>query len=80
MASIPPIEWVKLIPADSIPVFCFSEDLLMSDMDHIHAELRHFFGERKFLAIRGSIVQIYAFTERDSVSTEGAAWATEGQT
>jgi len=79
MDSIPPIEWVKLIPTDSIPVFCFSEDLLTSDMEHIRAELRHFFGERKFLAIRGSVVQIYALTDRDSVSTEGAAWAMEGE-
>ena len=72
-------EWVKLIPADSIPVFCFSDDLLMADMEQIRAELKRFFGERKFLAIRAGDVQIYAIADQPSVSTEGSSWAMEAK-
>lgn len=78
MASVPPIEYVKLIPADSIPVFCFNENLLDSDMESVRQELQRFFGKRKFLAIRAGDMQIYAIADRDSVSAEGASWAMEG--
>ena len=57
-------EWVKLIPADSIPVFCFNENLLDSDMAIICDQLKEFFGERKFLAMRGGAVQIYAIEDK----------------
>lgn len=80
MDNLPVPEWVKLIPTDSIPVFCFSENVLNGDMEHIRAELTRFFGERKFMAIHGGDVQIYAIADSASVSTEGASWAMEGGT
>ena len=71
-------EWVKLIPADSIPVFCFPADILHSDLEYAREYLTEFFGERKFLVIRSNEVQIFAIANSASVSTEGAAWAMEG--
>lgn len=70
-------EWVKLIPANSIPVFCLPVDTLDSDMERVRVELKRFFGDRKVLAIRSGEVQIYAIADRPGVSTEGAAWAME---
>lgn len=73
----PKPEWVKLIPADSIPVFCFSTNTLDQDVERMHLQLVEFFGERKVLTIRGD-VQIYAIADPATVSTEGASWAMEG--
>ena len=60
----PKPEWVKLIPADSIPVFCFNENILDRDMAIIAEQLKEFFGDRKFLAMRGGDVRIYAIAEK----------------
>ncbi len=62
--TFPKPEWVKLIPADSIPVFCFNENILDRDMDIISELLKEFFGDRKFLAIRGGHVEIYAIEDK----------------
>ncbi len=56
-------EWVKLIPADSIPVFCFAPETYDQDLERYGDQLRAFFGERKVLAIRG-VVDIYAIAEK----------------
>ncbi len=76
MDKIPTPEWVKLIPADAIPVFCFNENTTERDFERAAVMLKSFFGEGKFLAIRGD-VQISAITEQ-GVSVEGASWAMEG--
>ena len=60
MSDIPKPEWVKLIPADSIPVFSFNENLLDSDFEIVTEQLKEFFGDRKILVIRGGDVEIYA--------------------
>lgn len=70
-------EYVKLIPVNSIPVFCLSPEVLDCDMHRIREELKHFFGDRKFLVIRSGDVQIYAIADQLSISTEGSAWAME---
>jgi hypothetical protein len=70
-------EYVKLIPADCIPVFCFSDHVTVNDMYIIREELHRFFGDRKVLAIRASDMQIYGISTSIGVSTEGAAWAAE---
>ncbi len=61
-------EWVKLIPADSIPVFCFALDTTDYDLDRIGAELRAFFKDRKVLVLRGDVdvlrLRISAMNER----------------
>ena len=59
-------KWVKLIPADSIPVFCLSPEVLDMDMVRIREELAEFFGARKFLVIRSGDVQIYAIADPDT--------------
>ncbi len=64
--ELPKPEWVKLIPADSIPVFCFNENLLDRDMAIICEQLKEFFGDREFLAMRGGDVQIYAIAAKAS--------------
>ncbi len=61
--DLPTPEWVKLIPADSIPVFCFAIDTTDADLEYIGAELRAFFGVRKVLVIRGD-VDIYAIADQ----------------
>lgn len=61
---MPMPEWVKLIPADSIPVFCLSPEVLDHDMERIRHELADFFGARKFLIIRSGDVQIYAIADQ----------------
>ncbi len=61
-------EWVKLIPASSIPVFCFSLETLDNELERCRTELRAFFGDRKVLAIRGD-VQIYAIADAPSNPT-----------
>lgn len=48
-------EWVKLIPANSIPVFCFAPDTLDDDLYRYAQELRAFFAPRKVLTIRGNV-------------------------
>jgi len=75
---MPMPEWVRLIPADSIPVFCLNENVVDADVFRIREQLADFFGDRKFLVIRSGDVQIYAIADRDGVSTEGASWAMEG--
>ncbi len=60
--ELPKPEWVKLIPADSIPVFCFAPETYDQDLERYGDQLRAFFGERKVLAIRG-VVDIYAIAE-----------------
>ena len=77
MDNMPPIEWVKLIPADSIPVFCFPESITNSDLHHASDVLLQFFGERKCLVVRGC-VEVCAIADSPSVSAEGASWAMEG--
>lgn len=72
-------EWVKLIPAGAIPVFCLSPDTLDQDVHRVGEELRAFFGEHKVLVIRGE-VEIYAIVDQCGVSTEGASWAMEAST
>ncbi len=67
--DIPKPEWIKLIPADSIPVFCFAPDTLDRDLAHYAEELFEFFGSRKVLVIRGN-VDIYAIADPASVGTE----------
>ena len=66
--EVPKLEWVKLIPADSIPVFCLSDLTLDVEVVRIRGQLREFFGERKFLVIRASEVQIYALADRNTES------------
>ena len=61
MNELPKPEWVKLVPSDSIPVFCLSPDTLDQDLHYYSEQLRAFFGDRKVLVIRG-VVQIYAIT------------------
>ncbi len=63
MDELPKPEWVKLIPADSIPVFCFAPETYDQDLERYGDQLRAFFGERKVLAIRG-VVDIYAIADR----------------
>ncbi len=63
---MPTPEWVKLIPADSIPVFCLSPEVLDMDIERIRHELAKFFGKRKFLVIRSGDVQIYAIADTES--------------
>lgn len=65
---MPTPEWVKLIPADSIPVFCLNENVLDQDIIRISAQLADFFGERKFLVIRSGDVQIYAIANQDKLN------------
>lgn len=48
-------EWVKLIPANSTPVFCFAPDTLDGDLYRYAEELRAFFAPRKVLVIRGDV-------------------------
>ncbi len=60
MDDFPKPEWVKLIPADSIPVFCFPIHVTDQDWVHICTELERFFGKGRVLAIRGDDVQITA--------------------
>ena len=62
MGDIPKPEWVKLIPADSIPVFCFAPETLDRDLERYKLQLQYFFGERKVLVIRGD-VEIYAIAD-----------------
>ncbi len=76
--SYPMPEWVKLIPAGSIPVFCFSPETFDQEVHRAREQLRDFFGARKVLVIRGD-VQIYAIADQSGVSTEGASWAIEAQ-
>ncbi len=59
----PKPEWVKLIPANSIPVFCFAPETLDRDIERYKLQLQYFFGERKVFVIRGD-VQIYAIADR----------------
>ncbi len=61
--DFPMPEWVKLIPADSIPVFCFAPETLDMDLVRTGEYLHNFFGERKVLVIRG-VVDIYAIAEK----------------
>ena len=63
MDELPKLEWVKLIPADSIPVFCFGLDTTHLELDRVTYRLGVFFGDRKFLTIRG-IDQIYAIADQ----------------
>lgn len=48
-------EWVKLIPANSIPVFCFAPETLDGDFERCALELRAFFAPRKVLVMRGNV-------------------------
>lgn len=75
--SVP--EWVKLIPADAIPVFCFGADTLDNDLERASHWLVEFFGAGELIVIRGN-VDIYAIAVHDGVSAEGASWAMEGRT
>lgn len=52
-------EWVKLIPANSIPVFCFPPETPDYELERVATELRMFFAPRKVLVVRG-IVDIQA--------------------
>ena len=63
--DIPKPEWVKLIPADSIPVFCFSIEASDYDLERIGEQLRAFFGDRKVLIMRGN-VDMYAIADHDA--------------
>ena len=63
MDELPKLEWVKLIPADSIPVFCFASKTPDADLEHIGMQLRRVLGDRKFM-ITNADVQIYAIAER----------------
>ena len=62
MDEMPKPEWVKLIPANTIPVFCLANEITDWELERIGTELRAFFGDRKILVIRGD-VDIYAIAD-----------------
>lgn len=61
--DIPKPEWVKLIPADSIPVFCFPNGTLDVEFERAAESLTKFFGKGRVLVIRGD-VEISAIAKR----------------
>jgi len=63
-------EWVKLIPANSIPVFCFKRYVSEADMAMIIDQLKACFGTRKFLVFRGGEVQIEAIANQQPTPSQ----------